>query len=183
MRASYRRHKEFPDVFSYSGYVRCKYWGTEMTLGDDGKPLLKEKHRQLLYSEKYQPRVDEVKYWCPEVPHDSIDRGDANPKTFLKWAADNWRTLPGPEAAPVPMSAAYRRHKAFPDKAALRPNIGTDMTLGDDGKQILTKKHMTTMYTHMFEPNTDELKYWYPEFSVSRLNELMWIRRSSSNGQ
>ena len=170
MTAAYRRHKAFPDVFNYRGRIKAKYWGTESTLGDDGKPLLKEKHRKLLYPGMYQPRVDEVKYWYPEVPHDSIDRGDADPKTFLKWAADNWCTLPGPEGAPVPMSAAYRRHKAFPNVFDYKGRVkakywGTEMTLGDDGKPILTKKQITTMYTHMFEPSTDELKYWYPEFS------------------
>ena len=54
MSAAYRRHKEFPDVFTYEGRVKAKYYGTEMTVDDDGKPLLTDEQKRNLYYNLYQ---------------------------------------------------------------------------------------------------------------------------------
>lgn len=180
MRACYRRHKEFPDVFSYSGYVRRKYWGTEMTLGDDGKPLLTKKQIKTLYAKMLLPRVDEVKYWYPEVPDDSIDQRDVDPKVFLKWAVDNWRSLPGPEGALGPMSAAYRRHKAFPDVFTYNGCVKaeywrTEMSIDDDGKPLLTDEQRRILYCNLYKRSRQEDKetrqpgkHWRQKRNVER---------------
>ena len=156
-------------MFSYSGYVRRKYWGTEMALGDDGKPLLTKKQIETLYAKMFLPTVDELKYWYPEVAKDWIDPADVDPKVFLKWAVGNWRSLPGPDGAPVPMSAAYRRNKAFPDVFDYRGRVkakycGTEMTPGDDGKPLLKEeKYRKFLYAGMYHLRVNKVKYWYPE--------------------
>ena len=79
-----------------------------------------------------------------------------DPKVFLKWAVDNWRSLPGPEGAPEPMSAAYRRHKAFLDVFTYEGRVkakyyGTEMTLGDDGKPLLTDEERRNLYCNLYQ--------------------------------